>query len=115
MAPNVFAQALRINPLLVILALLMGGQLYGFIGAFVALPVAAVIRETVVYMRRHVVLEPWGTPSAEELRRRNERRPPAACPECGEPRQAGAAFCPACGTELGPADEAAAAASAAPG
>jgi predicted PurR-regulated permease PerM len=114
-APNVFAQALRINPLLVILALLMGGQLYGFIGAFVALPVAAVIRETVVYMRRHLVLEPWGTPSAEELRHRNERPPPAACPECGEPRQAGAAFCPACGTELAPADEAAAAASAAPG
>src|SRR4051794_1946941 len=114
-APNVFAQALRINPLLVILALLMGGRLYGFIGAFVALPVAAVIRETVVYMRRHVVLEPWGTPSAQELRRQKERPPPAACPECGEPRQAGAAFCPACGTELAPADEAAAAASAAPG
>src|SRR3954453_21818454 len=114
-APNVFAQALRINPLLVILALLMGGRLYGFIGAFVALPVAAIIRETLVYMRRHVVLEPWGTPSAEELRRRNERPPPAACPECGESRQPGAAFCPACGTELAAADEAAAAASAAPG
>ena len=28
-APNVFAQALRINPLLVIFALLLGGQLYG--------------------------------------------------------------------------------------
>jgi predicted PurR-regulated permease PerM len=114
-APNVFAQALRINPLLVILALLLGGQLYGFIGAFVALPVAAVIRETVVYMRRHLVLEPWGTPSAQELRRRKEVPRPAACPECGEPRQAGAAFCPACGTELASADEAAAAASAAPG
>jgi putative heme transporter len=114
-APNVFAQALRINPLLVILALLLGGQLYGFIGAFVALPVAAVIRETVVYMRRHLVLEPWGTPSAEDLRRRKEAPPPAACPECGEPRQPDAAFCPACGTELASADESAAAASAAPG
>jgi len=120
-APNVFAQALRINPLLVILALLLGGQLYGFIGAFVALPVAAVIRETVVYMRRNLVLEPWNTPSAAELAQRSA--PPrgpgdtlaARCPECGAARPEGAAYCPACGTELGSADEEAAAASTAPG
>ena len=37
-----FGQALRINPLLVIFALLLGGQLYGFIGAFIALPIAAI-------------------------------------------------------------------------
>ena len=42
MAPTVFSQALRINPLLVIFALLLGGQLYGFIGAFIALPIAAI-------------------------------------------------------------------------
>src|ERR687898_770003 len=58
-APNVFAQALRINPLLVIFALLLGGQVYGFIGAFISLPIAAILRETVVYLRRHLVLEPW--------------------------------------------------------
>src|SRR5919109_3131929 len=58
-APNVFAQALRINPLLVIFALLLGGQLYGFIGAFIALPLAAIVRETLVYFRRHLVFEPW--------------------------------------------------------
>ena len=58
-APNVFAQALRINPLLVIFALLLGGQIYGFLGAFIALPIAAVLRETVVYLRRHLALEPW--------------------------------------------------------
>ncbi len=62
-APNVFGRALRLNPLLVILALLLGGQIYGFVGALVALPIAAVLRETVVYLRRHVVFEPWGTTS----------------------------------------------------
>ena len=41
-APTVFSQALRINPLLVIFALLLGGQLYGFIGAFIALPIAPI-------------------------------------------------------------------------
>jgi hypothetical protein len=60
-APNVFGRTLRLNPLLVILALLLGGQLYGLVGALVALPIAAVVRETVVYLRRHLVFEPWGT------------------------------------------------------
>jgi len=58
-APQIFGHSLRINPLLIIFALLFGGQLYGIVGAFVALPVAAIVRETVLYLRRHVVLEPW--------------------------------------------------------
>jgi predicted PurR-regulated permease PerM len=60
-APQVFGHSLRINPLLIIFALLFGGQLYGVVGAFVALPVAAILRETVVHLRRHVVLERWPT------------------------------------------------------
>ncbi|HEV2776772.1 MAG TPA: AI-2E family transporter, partial [Solirubrobacteraceae bacterium] len=58
-APNVFGRALRLNPLLVLFALLLGGQMYGLVGALVALPIAAVLRETVVYLRRHLVFEPW--------------------------------------------------------
>src|SRR5918995_4369303 len=75
-APTVFSQALRINPLLVIFALLLGGRLYGIAGAFLALPLAAVLRETVVYAREHLVLEPWGTPTAADL----GRGPPSAGP-----------------------------------
>ena len=58
-APQIFSHALRINPILVILALLFGDAIYGLVGALVALPVAAVVRETVTYLRRHVILEPW--------------------------------------------------------
>jgi predicted PurR-regulated permease PerM len=58
-APQIFSHALRINPLLVIIALLFGYAIYGIVGALMALPVAAVIRETLIYLRRHVVLEPW--------------------------------------------------------
>ena len=58
-APNVFGRTLRLNPLLVIFALLLGGQIYGFVGALVALPIAAVVRETIVYLKRHLVFEPW--------------------------------------------------------
>jgi AI-2E family transporter/zinc-ribbon domain len=117
-APAVFSQALRINPLLVIFALLMGGRLYGIAGAFLALPLAAVARESVVYFREHLVLEPWGTPSAADLGHATPApdtvEPARRCPECGAPAGDGAAYCSACGTELAEADEAAAAASAAP-
>ncbi len=60
-APQIFSHALRINPLLVIFALLFGQAVYGLIGALLALPLAAVLRETVLYLRRHVVLERWDT------------------------------------------------------
>jgi predicted PurR-regulated permease PerM len=74
-APNVFGRTLRLNPLLVILALLLGGQIYGFVGALVALPLAAVLRETVVYLKRHLVFEPWGAGSPLSI---GERAPPGA-------------------------------------
>ncbi|MCA1683438.1 MAG: AI-2E family transporter [Actinobacteria bacterium] len=60
-APQVFRLSLRINPILIILGLLIGYRLYGIVGALLALPVAAVIRQTVIYLRRHVTLEPWET------------------------------------------------------
>ncbi|HET6547496.1 MAG TPA: AI-2E family transporter [Solirubrobacter sp.] len=105
-APNVFGQALRINPLLVIFALLLGGQLAGFIGAFIALPIAAIVRETVVYFHRHVRFQRWDLPAAA---------PQERCPECGAAVPAGARACTACGTELDDRDAAAAAAASAPG
>ncbi len=106
-APTVFSQALRINPLLVIFALLLGGQLYGFIGAFISLPIAATLRESFDYFRRHYRFDRWDLQSATD--------PPARiCPECGAPCPETAIECPACGTELGARDAEAAAASSAP-
>jgi len=58
-APNVFGRSLRLNPLVVIFALLLGGEIYGFVGALVALPIAAVIRETLVYLYERIEFEPW--------------------------------------------------------
>jgi predicted PurR-regulated permease PerM len=60
-APQVFRISLRINPILVILALLIGYQIYSIPGALLALPVATMIRATALYLRRHLVLEPWST------------------------------------------------------
>jgi len=106
-APNVFGRSLRLNPLLVILALLLGGEIYGFVGALVALPIAAVLRETVVYLERHLAFEPWGTgqpilignpaalivPAPRPHAFEAERDPPPAEPPAGgeepEPAPAG--------------------------
>src|SRR3954453_2167874 len=95
-APNVFGQALRINPLLVIFALLLGGQLAGFLGAFLALPIASIVRETVVYMHSHLRFQRWDLPAAAPA-----PPPQAHCPECGALIARGAPVCAACGTELG--------------
>jgi predicted PurR-regulated permease PerM len=122
-APQVFGHSLRINPLLVIAALLVGGQLYGLIGAFISLPLAAVLRETAIYLRRHLVLEPWPVRPAPGFvgSGLDPPAPPGAvaatgspCPECGSPVAPDAKTCAACGTELGGADAARAATSSAP-
>jgi predicted PurR-regulated permease PerM len=58
-APQIFGRTLRINPLLVLFALLVGLEVRGVVGALVALPVLSIVRETVLYLRRHLVLERW--------------------------------------------------------
>jgi predicted PurR-regulated permease PerM len=105
-APQVFGYSLRINPILIILSLLIGAQLYGIAGALVALPVASVIRETVVYLRKHLVLEQWSvaapgvgvlptTGSAGGAR-------PDRCPDCDAPAGPDDVFCRRCGASLEP-------------
>ncbi len=102
-APQIFGHTLRINPLLVIFALLVGGEIYGIVGALVALPCAAIVRETLVYLRRHLVLEPWGTASPVTALVAGEAPPgsgPSRCPGCGASVGDGDGFCRACGAPL---------------
>jgi predicted PurR-regulated permease PerM len=98
-APQVFRISLRINPIVIILSLLIGYQLYGIAGALVALPTAAVIRQTVLYLRRHLVLEPWSTPAPQTD---VLGLGPDRCPDCGTVAGAGDTFCRACGSSLEP-------------
>jgi predicted PurR-regulated permease PerM len=58
-APQIFGHTLRINPLLVIFALLVGFKIYGIVGALIALPIVAIARVTVVYLHRHLEFESW--------------------------------------------------------
>jgi predicted PurR-regulated permease PerM len=98
-APQVFRISLRINPILIILALLIGYQLYGIAGSLVALPVIAVIRQTVVYLRRHLVLEPWGVLGAGVGL---VSLGPDRCPDCGERPGPQDTYCRSCGASLEP-------------
>jgi predicted PurR-regulated permease PerM len=66
-APQVFGHTLRINPLLVIFALLVGLEVNGIFGALVALPILSVVRETVVYLSRHLTFESWNGTSRRLL------------------------------------------------
>jgi putative heme transporter len=49
--PRVYGKTLRLSPVAVTIALLMGGKLFGIIGALLALPIAAAIRATVEELR----------------------------------------------------------------
>jgi predicted PurR-regulated permease PerM len=99
-APQVFRISLRINPIIIILTLLIGFKLYGVVGSLVALPVLAVIRQTVLYLQRHLVLEPWATQGVGlgVL----SPRSPDRCPDCGAPASGADAYCRSCGTSLEP-------------
>ena len=99
-APQVFRISLRINPIVIILALLIGFKLFGVVGALVALPVIAVIRVTVLYLQRHLVLEPWGNQGTGLGLLSGQS--PDRCPDCGTLAAGGDAYCRACGASLEP-------------
>jgi predicted PurR-regulated permease PerM len=99
-APQVFRISLRINPILIILSLLIGYQIYGIVGSLIALPIAAVVRETVIYLRRHLVLEPWGTTTL--LSSPSSPVAPEACPGCGARAGSDDVYCRSCGASLEP-------------
>jgi predicted PurR-regulated permease PerM len=57
--PRVMGQALGAHPLLVIFALVAGAELYGILGAILALPLLAMGREIALFLRKRIQLEPW--------------------------------------------------------
>jgi predicted PurR-regulated permease PerM len=105
-APQVFRISLRINPILIIISLLIGDQLYGIVGALVSLPVIAVIRQTVLYLRRHLVFEPWpavaGVDRGVGLLPAPGEPEPDCCPDCGARAAGDDTFCRRCGASLEP-------------
>ena len=57
--PNVMGRSLRLHPLLVIFGLLAGGEIYGFPGILVALPLLAASKAAWEFFHERLELEPW--------------------------------------------------------
>jgi predicted PurR-regulated permease PerM len=57
--PKVMGRSLRLHPLLVIFGLLAGGEIYGFPGILVALPLLAAGRAVWAFFAERVELEEW--------------------------------------------------------
>jgi predicted PurR-regulated permease PerM len=59
--PKVMGHSLRLHPLLVIFGLLAGGEIYGFPGILVALPLLAAGRAAWEFFGERIELAPWTT------------------------------------------------------
>jgi predicted PurR-regulated permease PerM len=57
--PNVLGNALRLHPLLVIFGLATGAEVYGLLGALIALPLLAVARAVWEFFVDRVRFQPW--------------------------------------------------------
>jgi len=55
--PKVLGGGVRLHPVTVIVALLIGGEFLGIIGLFIAVPVAAVLRVVFTYVRQRAGIE----------------------------------------------------------
>lgn len=49
-APNIVSRTIKLSPSAVVVAILIGGELYGIIGMFMAVPVAGIIRVLLLHM-----------------------------------------------------------------
>jgi predicted PurR-regulated permease PerM len=76
--PNVMGSALRLHPLLVIFGLLAGAEIYGLVGALVALPLLAAGRAVWEFFAERVGLESWEKDGAPPVEVELEQAPPPA-------------------------------------
>ena len=77
--PNVMGNALRLHPLLVIFGLAAGAEVYGLVGALIALPLLAVGRAIWEFFAERIKFEPWSrdgdVPVEVELAKTRTLRP----------------------------------------
>jgi predicted PurR-regulated permease PerM len=90
LVPVIMGGRFRVHPLIVIFAVLAGGEIHGITGMLLAIPLIPLVKETLVFMRPRVSFEGWGlaardvvadaldaTPSAEAA---TQPPPPGAAP-----------------------------------
>jgi predicted PurR-regulated permease PerM len=78
--PKVMGHSLRLHPLLVIFGLLAGGEIYGFPGILVSLPLLAAGRAAWEFFGERIELQRWSQEAADDEALPVAVEPPAAVP-----------------------------------
>jgi predicted PurR-regulated permease PerM len=67
LVPVIMGSRFRVHPLVVIFAILAGGEIHGITGMLVAIPLIPLVKETYVFLRPRVHFEGWRRAAAETL------------------------------------------------
>lgn len=59
LVPVIMGGRFRVHPLIVIFAILAGGQIHGITGMLLAIPLIPLVKETVVFLRPRLTFERW--------------------------------------------------------
>jgi len=59
LVPVIMGGRFRVHPLIVIFAILAGGEIHGIMGMLLAIPLIPLVKETVVFLRPRVSFEGW--------------------------------------------------------
>jgi putative heme transporter len=60
LVPVIMGSRFRVHPLVVIFAVLAGGEIHGITGMLIAIPLIPLIRETILFVRPRLHFESWG-------------------------------------------------------
>src|SRR5665647_3175122 len=59
LVPVIMGSRFRVHPLVVIFAVLAGGEIHGISGMLIAIPLIPLVKETIVFLRPRMQLEGW--------------------------------------------------------
>jgi len=59
LVPVIMGSRFRVHPLVVIFAVLAGGEIHGITGMLIAIPLIPLVKETIVFLRPRMQLEGW--------------------------------------------------------
>jgi predicted PurR-regulated permease PerM len=77
LVPVIMGSRFRVHPLVVIFAVLAGGEIHGITGMLIAIPLIPLVRETIDFIRPRLSFESWGTAVAE-IAATDDTRSPAS-------------------------------------
>jgi predicted PurR-regulated permease PerM len=97
--PRIYGRVLRLDPVAVMIALLIGGQLLGVLGAFLALPMAAGLRMIIEELRVELPGQP-GAPYGPRTRDEQRAEETYAALTAGAPAQEAAVVAVAIANEI---------------